>query len=271
VPLSTSPPLSGAPSLADLARKHGTDKEGSHFYARQYEHHFAHLRGDAIRLLEIGIGGYEDPRSGGESLRMWKEFFPNGTIIGLDLHDKSAHREERIEIERGSQDDPVVLNRVIERHGPFDIVVDDGSHFCAHVIASFEMLFDHVKATGIYAVEDLQTSYWLRYGGSRSGTGKGTSMGFLFDLANGLNYEEFDVAGYRPTRFDRGIESVTFYHNLAFIQKGPNTEGSNTIAPHPNDGRNLGALGRAKEYLSGRAIRNDLIGRTLRGIRRQVR
>ena len=258
-------------SLSELALKHRTDKEGSHFYARHYERHFAHLRDDAIILLEIGIGGYGDPRAGGESLRMWKEFFPNGTIIGLDLHDKSSLREERIEIEQGSQDDPEFLKRLSARYGPFDIVIDDGSHLPAHVIASFEILFDHVKGNGIYAIEDLQTSYWLGWGGSRKGTGKGTSMGLLLDLANGRNYEEFDVAGYQPSRFDVGIESVTFYHNLAFIQKGPNTEGSNMMPSHPRHARKYNMLSRIKSDLSLRSTRNDAIGRTLREIRRKIR
>jgi hypothetical protein len=212
----------------------GTDKQGSHSYADRYEHHLGPLRDVAITLLEIGVGGYRDPRAGGESLRMWKAFFPNARIIGVDLHDKSGLAEERIEIVQGDQGDPAFLEWLGSSHGPFDVVIDDGSHVNAHVIASFRGLFPFLAEDGIYAIEDLQTSYWERgYGGVSRGDRGGTSMAMLLDLADALNYAEFDIAGYEPSAFDVGIESVTFYHNLAFIQRGHNDEPSNFLPPHP--------------------------------------
>ena len=59
------------PTLTDLAIQHQTDKWGSHSYTPHYEHHFNHLRDEPINLLEIGVGGYQDPQAGGNSLRMW--------------------------------------------------------------------------------------------------------------------------------------------------------------------------------------------------------
>src|SRR5688572_29005178 len=115
--LSTHKP-SPEVSLVELARKHGTDKGKGHSYVVHYERHFRHLRDEPVVLLEIGTGGYARPRSAGESLRMWKEYFPRGTIIGLDIYDKSALREDRIDIEQGSQDDPEVINGLAKRHGP---------------------------------------------------------------------------------------------------------------------------------------------------------
>lgn len=58
-----------------------------------------------MTLLEIGIGGYGDPTQGGGSLRMWKEFFPNGRVIGVDINDKSGLAEDRVTILRGDQGD----------------------------------------------------------------------------------------------------------------------------------------------------------------------
>jgi hypothetical protein len=215
----------------------GTDKEGAHGYADAYERHFAHLRSRPIRLLEIGVGGYAEPQLGGESLRMWKEFFPLASIVGMDIYDKSSLAEERIAIVQGDQTDAAFLADVAARYGPFDIVIDDGSHVCAHVIASFRALFRHLTDDGIYAIEDLQTSYWTRYGGSSGEDRHGTSMTFLETLVDGLNYAEFDIPGYVPTYFDTWIKSVIFYHNLAFIQKGPNLEASNFLPPHPRSRR----------------------------------
>jgi hypothetical protein len=36
-------------------------------------------------MLEIGVGGYDSPISGGESLRMWKTYFPFAKIFALDI------------------------------------------------------------------------------------------------------------------------------------------------------------------------------------------
>ena len=58
-------------------------------------------------------------------------------------------------------------------------------------------------------------------------------MTFLQSLVDGLNYAEFDIPDYVPSYSDTWVRSVTFYHNLAFIQKGPNVDGSNFLPPHP--------------------------------------
>ena len=54
-------------------------------------------------------------------------------------------------------------------------------------------------------------------------------MNFLKSLTDSLNYEEFDKQGYVPSYYDKHIVSMSFYHNLVFIHKGNNNEGSNII------------------------------------------
>jgi hypothetical protein len=221
-------------SLRELAIEYGTDKQGRHAYADHYERHLGHLRDSPIVLLEIGVGGYTDPSSGGESLRMWKAFFPRARVIGVDVHDKQALAEDRIEIVQGDQGDATFLERLGRTRGPFDVVIDDGSHVNAHVVGSFLGLFPHLTAGAIYAIEDLQTSYWERgYGGSSRGDRAATSMSFLKGLVDGLNYAELDVADYEPSATDLRIAAISFYHNLAFIMLGPNDEPSNVLPPHP--------------------------------------
>jgi cephalosporin hydroxylase len=51
-------------------------------------------------------------------------------------------------------------------HGPFDIVIDDGSHVFEHQIASFEALFPLASSTAVYIVEDVHTSYLPDFGGA---------------------------------------------------------------------------------------------------------
>lgn len=234
------------PTFAELAVKHGTDKNreekalvtrqgttmevGGHLYAPHYDFHFQPLRDRDITLFEIGVGGFDDRQAGGESLRMWKEYFLKAQIISLDYYDKTALQEDRIRIYQGSQDDPNILHKIHKEHGDFDIIIDDGSHLCQHVIASFKILFPLLKIGGMYVVEDLETSYWKVTGGSSTdlNTTK-SSMGFFKSLLDGLNHVEFELPGYMPTYFDKHIVSMTFYHNMVVIYKGENNEQSNVM------------------------------------------
>lgn len=220
--------------LPALAAYFGTDKWGSHWYARHYQTHFAPLRRKRLRILEIGVGGYGDPQQGGESLRMWKAYFPNASICGLDVVDKRPHDEHRIRTVIGSQDDEAFLLRLSRSDGPFDIVIDDGSHMSAHVIRSFQVLFPLLAENGIYVVEDTQTAYWPDFGGASPGDAAArTSMNFLGRLVDGMNFMEFirtrGESHYEPTYFDRHIVAMHFYHNLVFVQKGLNDELSNVL------------------------------------------
>ena len=214
-------------SLSKLATFYHSDKSDGHFYTQHYQRHFAPLRRRSLKILEIGVGGNEDPRDGGASLRMWRDYFPRSTIYGIDLHDKSWHDERRIKTFKGSQDDETFLNDVIKQIGAPDIIIDDGSHRSEHVIKTFNVLFPLLAATGIYAVEDTQTSYWSEYGGNETDVNDETTMmGYFKGLIDGLNVDELRRKDYQPTYFDRHITGMWFYHNLVFIQKGENNEGS---------------------------------------------
>ena len=215
--------------LSALAAFYGSDKWGSHWYARHYQQHFSPLRWKKLNILEIGAGGYDDPHKGGASLRMWKRYFPKSNIYSIDIYDKSALQEERIKIFKGSQIDSEFILKVYKEIGEIDIIIDDGSHINQHVIESFAIMFPLLKSGGIYVVEDLQTSYWDNFGGSCDLNSPKTSMHLFKCLVDSLNYEEFPDKNYKPTYFDENIISIHFYHNMVFIYKGTNKEGSNLI------------------------------------------
>src|ERR1700689_4816510 len=110
--------------LTRLAIKNGTDKWGPHFYTPLYHQLFCPLRDRPIRLLEIGVGGYDLKTVGGASLAMWADYFPAGQISGIDIAEKHLALDPRIKLFRGSQDDPIFLKTVCDERGPFDIIID---------------------------------------------------------------------------------------------------------------------------------------------------
>ena len=206
--------------LTSLAKVYQTDKWGRHFYTPIYEQWFASLRYKPVRLLEIGVGGYDRPRVGGNSLRMWKRYFKQGSITGIDLYDKSALQEDRINIVKGDQCDALFLQEVTRTHGPFDIIIDDGSHVQSHIIASFEALFPLLPSGGIYVIEDTQTSYWPKFEGSTEEMNTiPSAMNYFIQRVHAINRSEWlDEA--KPVDIpDQGIGSIAFYHNLIFVVK----------------------------------------------------
>ena len=132
-----------------------------HHYFDIYSRHFERFRDRPIRMLEIGVFR-------GGSLRMWKDYFhPDSTIVGIDI-DKScsAHElaDQNVFVRIGSQADPNFLNEVTGEFGPFDIILDDGSHKTHHQIISFGALFKSaLKDGGCYMVEDVHTNYWIKH------------------------------------------------------------------------------------------------------------
>lgn len=217
-------------NLVRLATIFRTDKWNGHWYIPLYERYFRPLRFKRLNIVEIGVGGYEDPKCGGHSLRMWKAYFPKSHLYGIDCYDKRELEEPRIRIFHGWQEDTEFLRHVVKAIGRVDIVIDDGSHVNAHVITAFETLFPLLADDGIYVVEDTQTSYWPGRGGSSELLNDPTTtMGYFKCLVDGLNHAEFLKPGYQPSYFDQHITAMHFYRNLIFILKGNNTEGSNFL------------------------------------------
>jgi demethylmacrocin O-methyltransferase len=220
-------------NLTLLAKMYGTDKTGSHWYTAHYMNHLKKLKNRKIKILEIGVGGYDNPKMGGNSLRMWKKYFPFGKIFGIDIYDKSSLQERRIKIFQGSQIDQDFLDKTIAEIGQLDIIIDDGSHLNEHIIETFKILFPKLKEGGIYAIEDIQTSYWEDFGGDSTDLNNPkTAMNFIKSLTDCLNHQEIVDESYQETYYDKNIVSIHFYHNLVFIHKGTNNEKSNIVEDH---------------------------------------
>ncbi|WP_238014817.1 hypothetical protein KZZ52_34330 [Dactylosporangium sp. AC04546] len=213
------------PDLAELILRMGSDKWGLHYYTQHYDRYLAPLRDLPVVMVEIGVGGFDHAGVGGGSLHAWSRYFHRGLVYGIDVADKRDVRHPRVTTLQGDQADTGFVAQVLAETGPPDIVLDDGSHRSADVIASFELFFPHLRDGGLYFVEDLQTSYWPGFGGRSDDLNTTvTSMGRLKALVDGLNHEEIGRRAPAPT--DRQIRGVHFHHNLAVVEKGSNAEGS---------------------------------------------
>jgi len=221
-----------------LLYRFGSDKHrpGFHCFGRTYQELLRPLKYRRIRLLEIGIGGTLD-EVGGRSLLAWRAFFPLGTIVGFDLQDKGRLATRRIKIYRGDQGSAADLTRLRTEEGPFDIIVDDGSHLSRHQLATFRHLFGALPQGGLYVIEDVQTSYWPENVGGVVWDGahpddadfRGTCMGHFLELSKYLNHAEFLHPPGPDSPFAAlmtEVRRVVFEHNMIIIIKGRNEDPS---------------------------------------------
>lgn len=143
--------------LHKIGEKYGTDK-ASHLYRGFsyldiYHRHFCSNRLHVKTFVEIGI-------LNGKSLLMWREYFPNANIIGVDINpDCKKYESDRIKIYIGDQNDKNFLQFLSTELKEIDILLDDGSHITKHQINTFNYLYPSITKNGYYIIEDLRNSY----------------------------------------------------------------------------------------------------------------
>ena len=217
-------------SLKYLAKKYKADKISDHNYIDIYDHFLFKFRSKKIKLLEIGIGGYHHKNQGGNSLRMWANYFIKGKIFGIDIYDKKFLDSKKIKTFIGSQTDNFFLKKISKKIGKVDFIVDDGSHVNKDVIKTFINLFPNLKIGGYYFIEDTQTSYMLRYGGDGFYlNNENNSINFFKKIIDSINYQEIENPFYKKRYLDLNVTEIHFYHNLIVIKKELNLEKSNML------------------------------------------
>jgi len=140
-----------ATELCKLAVKYGSDRTpstGGHAYTPYYSELFGGR--SPKKVLEIGIDT-------GRGLRMWREYFPEADIYGLDGQIGLLFSEERI---RTFYCDFGNLTFIREAAGlvggNLDLVFDDGSHQPQHQIDLATTFVPLLSPGGIYIIEDVE-------------------------------------------------------------------------------------------------------------------
>lgn len=119
---------------------------------------FENMRNEPMNLLEIGLS-IEGPEHDAPSTRMWKSYFPNATIFGVDILDFSAFETDwfkffKVDCSDEKQLD-VVVAKLRDAGVVLDIIVDDGSHASYHQQLTMLKLFPLLRVGGSYIIEDL--------------------------------------------------------------------------------------------------------------------
>jgi len=204
-------------SLDWLGIKFGTDKSSiGHDYLNFYERYLASIREHAVKILEIGI-------LGGASLAVWESYFQNGVIIGADI-DKTikCFAHHRVKVEIIDQSNIEHLTQIALKHGPFDVIIDDGSHMWEHQITTLRTLFPFLKNTAFYIVEDLQTNFGSMAADYR-GVASISCVEYLKKLVDfRVGCEQVDCSKEEDAflrTYGRAMNSINFFRHACLIEK----------------------------------------------------
>jgi len=151
--------------LTELAAIYGTNKgfprEGKtwHHYTGAYHSLLSPVRDKIEVVVEVGVHR-------GASLRMWRDYFPNAKVWGVDngsgcpieeikamavsCSDVPLCEEIRVNLVFGEQANEEVLAKLPTR---IDLVVDDGSHAPNDFLATLKVLFPRTNL--MYIIEDV--------------------------------------------------------------------------------------------------------------------
>jgi demethylmacrocin O-methyltransferase len=167
-------------SLSRLSSLSGSDKH-VHGFTEFYEKFIRETDPDVV--CEIGMGGLipshweiykliEQDNPGGSS-RMWLKYFPKAKVFVMDnfsqvsksdiervINELVQGTDGRYTLIEGDQSVKSHLEQFANRVGSeIDFLVDDGGHQMLQQQLSFATLFPRIKSGGLYAIEDLHTSY----------------------------------------------------------------------------------------------------------------
>ena len=150
-------PLPTLPTLAEVYKDYQQsenvgygDKGSGHSYIPIYDKLLSPYRHNS-NVLEIGFAT-------GNSLCMWRDYFIEGNIYGIDK-DRKRKLDERVKdkavnIFYGDATDELCLRSF--ENIKFDVIIDDASHTLTDQVRSYNLFKNKLNSGGIYIIEDIR-------------------------------------------------------------------------------------------------------------------
>jgi hypothetical protein len=85
-----------------------------------------------------------------------------------------------------------------------------------HIRKTLEILFPRLNFGGLYVIEDLQTSYWGKFGGGFNR--KGNFFNFVRDLIDDLHFD-YHLQKIKMPILKRHVRGIHIYDSMVFIEK----------------------------------------------------
>jgi hypothetical protein len=149
--------------LCAFAFRYGTDKcpQLGHNYTPKYYELLNNRRHSIHKVVELGIGHKDVCHTSqitGASLYMWRDFFTNATIIGIDILPQCQFEDVRIKTFQCDQTNLRQLMRTLRIIGnDIDLFVDDGLHDEDNQVSTCLRVMPFIKSGGMYIIEDVDS------------------------------------------------------------------------------------------------------------------
>jgi hypothetical protein len=153
-------------SLVELIDNLKTDKNTTHSYLCLYEKLLVNKKYTAKNILEIGIGDFDEKNGG--SIKLWRDYFTNATIYGLDILPINRVMDELL------NDDRIILytstdaynydffvTHFLDKNIQCDFMLDDGPHNLESMKQFIKLYSQIMTNDGILIIEDVQTWDWI--------------------------------------------------------------------------------------------------------------
>lgn len=140
--------------LKEIFIKNKCDKATKHRYYELYQQDFDKFKNDKINILEIGTFK-------GESTNAWLEYFSQAKIYTIDTFERVQAKDlpcledNRVQWAQLDSTSEHCNNHFKNQGLKFDIIIDDGLHTPEGQRLTFERLFEFLKPTGSYYIEDV--------------------------------------------------------------------------------------------------------------------
>ena len=143
-----------------------TDKGTTHSYLTLYETLLEPIKNNAKNVLEVGIGDFGIKNGG--SLLLWRKYFANATIYGIDILPINRVLDELINdktiklfCNSNAYDEGFILKNF--KDISFDVLLDDGPHTLESQENFLKLYSPLLSENGILIIEDIQKIEWLEY------------------------------------------------------------------------------------------------------------
>lgn len=141
------------PLPSEILSRYSTDKNrgtqnSGHSYGQWYDKLLPARRWSKA-VLEIGIDK-------GESLRAWREYFPEAQVIGIDCDPTKLVFEKRIASMCIDCSKPELMHQfAAEYQSYFGVVIEDGSHLIEDQLLAVRTLKRCLRPNGVLVIEDI--------------------------------------------------------------------------------------------------------------------
>ncbi len=153
-------------SLEDLVDNSKTDKNTTHSYLHLYNELLTKKRFTAKNVLEVGIGSFGEKNGG--SIKLWRDYFTNATIYGLDILPINRVIDELLNDPRvilytssDAYDENFFNKNFLNKNIKCDFMLDDGPHTLESMVQFIKLYSQIMTDDGILIVEDVQSLDWI--------------------------------------------------------------------------------------------------------------